>query len=205
MYQIEQALHALDYCDTDLALKVIARDRKVNHYQIKIDAEVLMVLAEQRLIKSDLHTLILTGRIAIELEEIGNQLVEFTKHLMILFNTNSNVPDLKLLSDIFKLGNLVKIMLDKVMDVLEIKDSNQAYSLLQYGRFFEAVLQESMYHQLEFMKKNPALTELMINIMQVIQVLDRCGEHCRNIAEYLVFMFDGIDARHNNGSAASIK
>ena len=86
MYQIEQALHALDYCDTDLALKVIARDRKVNHYQIKIDAEVLMVLAEQRLIKSDLHTLILTGRIAIELEEIGNQLVEFTKHLMILFD-----------------------------------------------------------------------------------------------------------------------
>jgi phosphate transport system protein len=39
-----------------------------------------------------------------------------------------------------------------------------------------------------------------LDIMQMMKALERCGEHCRNVAEHAIFMLDGIDVRHGEQS-----
>lgn len=204
IYQVEQSLHALDYCEIDLALKVIARDKKINHHLIKIDTLVMSLLDDRSLIEIIPSTAISTNKIAMELENIGNEIVEFAERIIILFDSNFIDPARNSLTDIFKLGELVKVMLDKVMDALEIKDSSQAYSLLNYGMYFETELQTIIMHQLRIMQQDINSIEPMVTVMQILDVFKRNAEHCKNIAEYLVFMLDGVDIRHGSISPLSI-
>lgn len=194
--QLEQTMQALDDGDLDRAHKVILRDDQVNQYEISIDAEVLQVLARQCPVANDLRTVISTSKIIGELEKIGDEIVEVARLVMVLFDPKTSDPNPKLLTDIVKMGNLVKLMLDKLLLLLESKQASQAYSLLQYDRDCEQELHEGIKHQLGFVVQDIRMIGRALDIMQIMKSLERCGESCRNIAEYMIFMIEGVDIRH---------
>lgn len=198
MYQLEQVMQALDDGDLQLAEKVISRDKDVNHYEVKIDTEVLILLARHCPVANDLRTVISISKIAVELESIGDEIADFAKLVKILFAPDTSDPNPKLLADIVRIGNLVNLMLGKLMLVLESRDSNRAYLLLQYDRECENELQEGIRHQLNFVIEDARLIGRSLDIMHIMKSLEHCGEHCRNIAEYMIFMIEGIDVRHRN-------
>lgn len=198
IYQLEQAMQAFDYGDMKQALKVISRDSELNLYEVKIDSEVLAVIALYNPVADDLHAIISTSKIAVELEKIGNEVADFARVVAELFNPKINGPTPKLLTDIDKIANTVKIMLARLMISLKNMDSNQACELLQYYRDCETELQEGTKHQLAFISQDAHMIGLVLDFMQIMKALERCGEHCRNIAEYIIFMFDGIDVRHSS-------
>ena len=196
IYQIEQTLLALDYYDMDLALKVIARDRKINHYQTQINSAAMIALNEYCQAESDFCKVISSNKIACELEKVGNEWVEFARLITVLFELNPGNPKPKLQADIFKLSSSLNVMLGKVMDVLEIRHSQQAYSLLHGSQQFIAELQKNQQQQLELISHNPAEMSIFICTVQIMETIKRCGEHCKNIAEYQIYMLDGLDVRH---------
>lgn len=201
MYQLEQTMQALDDGDMQLAEKVMSRDKEVNQYEIKIDAEVLTLLARHCPLANDLRTVISTSKIAVELEKIGDEVADFAGLVRVLFDPRTSDPNPKLLADIVKIGNLVKIMLGKLMIIFENRESHQAYTLLQYDRDCENELQEGIKHQLSFVVQDARLIGRALDIMHIMKSLERCGEHCRNIAEYMIFMIEGIDVRHRGRNA----
>ena len=73
MYQLEQSLQALEEADMGLALRVAERDKKVNHYEIQIDNDVIQALARNCPVANDLRTLISVSKITYELEKIGDE------------------------------------------------------------------------------------------------------------------------------------
>ncbi|MDD1621964.1 MAG: phosphate signaling complex protein PhoU [Methylococcaceae bacterium] len=198
MNQLEQTMQALNDGDMLLAEKVISKDREVKQYEIKIDAEVLMMLARHCPVANDLRTVISSSKIAVELEKIGAEIADFARLVRILFDPSTSDPNPKLLSDIVKIGNLVKIMLGKLMMILNKKEAIEAYTLLQYDRDCENELQEGIKHQLSFVVQDGRLIGRALDIMHIMKSLESCGEHCRNIAEYMIFMIEGIDVRHRS-------
>jgi phosphate transport system protein len=196
--QLEQSMRALDDGDMQLAANVMSKDKEVKQYEIKIDAEVLMMLARHCPVANDLRTVISSSKIAVELEKIGAEIADFARLVRKLFDPKTSDPNPKLLSDIVKIGNLVKIMLDKLMSIVENKEAIEAYTLLQYDRDCENELQEGIKHQLSFVVQDARLIGRALDIMHIMKSLESCGEHCRNIAEYLIFMIEGIDVRHRS-------
>jgi phosphate transport system protein len=87
-------------------------------------------------------------------------------------------------------------MLEKLLILFESKDSNLAYAMLAYDSDCENELQKGIKHQLSFVVQDARLTGRALDIMQIMKSLERCGEFCRNIAEYMIFLIDGIDVRH---------
>jgi phosphate transport system protein len=53
------------------------------------------------------------------------------------------------------------------------------------------------------MAQDVSLIGRALYILQIMKSLERCGEHCKNIAEYLIFMIDGIDVRHGRNALES--
>ncbi len=196
MCQFDQAMQALDEGDTTLAEQVIARDQHVDQYEIKIDIEVLEVLARHAPVANDLRTVITTSKLAVELAKVGDEIAGFAKLIAVLFNPYTSDPNPRLLADIVKIGNLVRLMLKKIMLAFDKSDASQAYVLLQYDRDCEQELQEGIRHQLTFVVQDARLMGRALDIMQIMKALESCGEHCRNMAEYLIFMLEGIDVRH---------
>lgn len=196
VYQLEQAMLSLDYGDAELAQKVVSRHKKVKHFENKIDDEVLSIVARHSPVANDLRYVIATSKIAVELERIGFEILDFAKLIMVLFDPNTSDPNQKLLMDIVKIGGLIRMILDKLMLVFETRDSEQAYALLQCGRDCELELQEGIKHQLGLVLHDARMIRRALDIMQMMKALERCGEHARNIAEHLIFMLDGVDVRH---------
>lgn len=204
MYQLEQAMQALDDGDMALAEKAIAQDRDVDRHEIKIDSEVLAVLARHAPVANDLRAILAISKIAVELEQIGDEVTDFARLITVLFDPKTSNPNAALLTDIVKIGNMVKIMLGKLMLIFETRDAGLAYALLGCDRDCENELQEGINHQLAFVVQDARMIGRALDIMHMMKALERCGEHCRNIAEYMILMIEGIDVRHRNGQTAKV-
>ncbi len=197
MSQLDHAMHALDNGNVNQAIKVITRNKKVKKCEIKIDKDILAILARRNPVANDLRTIVATSKIVAELEKTGNELADFARLITVLYDPNSSDPNQHLLTDIIKIGKLVKLMLGRLRIVLETKNTNDAYVLLHGDRDCEIELQEGIKHQLFLVVQNVRMIRRGLDIMQMMKSLELCGEHCRNIAEYLIFMLDGKDVRHN--------
>ncbi len=197
MYQLEQTMLALQDGDMVLASKVVDRDKKINRFEVQIDNEVVQALSRHCPVANDLRLLISISKITYEIEKIGDEIAYFAKLVGVLFDPNTSDPNPRLLEDIVKIGNLVKAMLTKLLLAFEKGESSQAYLLLQYDRECELELQEAIKHQLAWVLKDMRLIGRAMDIMQIMKTLERCGEHSRNIAEYIIFMLEGVDVRHH--------
>lgn len=192
--QLELTLHALDYADMALALRVIERDAKINAYHAKIETEVRSVLGRHGSLANDLRTVLRISKIADALEKTGNEIADFAVRIPALtLQDPTEKPDL--LADIFKIGGLIKIMLNKTTAVLESRDSNQAYKLMQHALDCEFQVQQGIKQQLALVLQNPELLDPALDALYILKALERCSEHCRKIAGYLIYMLDSIDIR----------
>lgn len=195
MYQIEQTLHALDFGDIELALKVIARDRKVDSYQTRIENEVRSVLARRGTTPNDLRLVMLISKITHALEKLGNEIGDLSFQIKTIFDHNNSRNDHSLMTEIFEIGGMIKIMLDKMMVVLETRNSNQAYKVIQIGWKCDTRLQQTLKHHLSMTVLDTPAIEYTLDIMQLLKLLERSTGLCRNIAEYQILMLDSIDIR----------
>lgn len=192
--QLEQTLHALDYADMALALCVIERDAAINAYHARIETEVRGILCRHGTLANDLRRVLRISKIADALEKTGNEITDFAVRIPAL-TLRDRTEKSELLADIFKIGGLVKIMLNKTTAVLESRDSNQAYKLMHYGLDCESQVQQGIKQQLALVLRNPELLDPALDALYILKALERCSEHCRKIAGYLIFMLDSIDIR----------
>lgn len=196
MDQLDQSMQALNDGETKLVQRIILSCQEVNQYQIKIDNEVLEVLARRYPVANDQRTVISISKITVELQNISEEIYRFTRLVKAFFYPKTSYLNSKLLLDIGKIGNMVKMNLDGLMIALENSDSSLAYKLLMNDCKCENELQQGIRHQLNLVMQDPRLIGEAIDIMQMMKAFERCSEHCRKIAEYMVFMSDGIRCGH---------
>lgn len=195
MVQMEQTLHALDFSDVDLALKVISRDQKINNIQTRIEHEIQNAAARNGSLSSDLRTLMIISKMADALEKLGNEIVDLARQVPGLFDRNRSAPEL--MSEIMHIGSMIKIMLDKMTIVLETRNSNQAYKLMQHGWNCDTRLQQAVKLQLTLTISDGPVIEQVLDIMHILTTLERSAGLCRSIAEYQIMMLDSIDMRRH--------
>lgn len=197
--QLDLALQALHDRDTSLAEKVIVRDQDVDKHEIKIDGEILAILAKRSPVANDLRLVISISKMVLGLELIGDEIVKIARLTTLLFDKNSSDPNQQLLRDIIKMGEMISDMLKQVILSFDNCDLAGAYQLLNekwdYGEEFQAGIRR----QLTFVIENPRIMSRSLNIFQIMKALEHCGDHCRSIDEFLIFMLAGKNIRHQHG------
>lgn len=196
MYQLDQTMQAFDQGEIKSAQKIMMKRKEINHYQFEIDNEVMTMLALNSPVANDLRNVISTSKIADELQNMSAEIYSFLRLMTVFCFHKSSPLNSKFFSDIVKIGNLVKMILIKLLIACEDRDASQVYALLQNGRECQSELQETVRHQLTIVMQDPRMIGGALDVMQMMNVLERCNEHCKNIAEYIIFMMDGINIRH---------
>ena len=194
--QLDQALKALHDRDTHLAEKIILRDQEVDSHEIKIDEAVLTILAKRSPVANDLRMVMSVSKIVVDLELIGDEVVKISQLIITLFDNGSSDPNHQLLRDIVRMGQMVSAMLKQVIQSFDNCDLTSAYNLLNEKWDYGEEFQDGIRRQLTFVIENPRIMSRSMNIFQIMKSLERCGDHCRNINEYLIFMFEGRNIRH---------
>lgn len=191
--QLVDAINALSKVDSALAAQVIENDYKVNRFDVRIDERVTEILVRRQPTASDLRFVLAVIKTTADLERIGDEAKRIARMSSDL-SDNTRLPSAML--QIRHLGSLVQEMLRNALDSFARTDVETAICVARQDdtvdQEYESIVRELMTHMMEDPRKIPATLEIMWSA----RALERIGDRCCNISEYLIYYVKGKDVRH---------
>ncbi|HTS16922.1 MAG TPA: phosphate signaling complex protein PhoU [Verrucomicrobiae bacterium] len=192
---VAQALKALVVRDNALAQKVDADDGLLDKLEIEIDNRCIKLLALRQPIATDLRFITMGMRISSELERIGDQAVNIAHRAEEL----NKEPLLKPLVDIPRMAEHAQGMIHDALDAFVYAKPELARAVVARDTKVDLLNQQLHRELTSFMIEDPHTITRSLNLMSVAHNLERIADHATNIAEDIVFLYEGRDIRHQNG------
>lgn len=190
--QLRDSLYAIEKSDHDLAEQILRRDTKINALEVQIDEACVQIIAKRQPAASDLRLIIAIFKTISDLERIGDEAERIAKVALESFNKDQQ----EFLLSLENLGQLVLTMLQGVLDAFARMDLDSAFEVhqmdAQADRQYEALTRQLMTYMME----DPRGIPKVMNVLWSARSLERIGDRCQNIAEYIIFFVKGKDVRH---------
>ena len=198
--QLSYSYQALTERNSDLADKVIERDKQIDKkYQELLDLTVSLFALRQPF-ANDLRYLISSLKIASDLERIGDQ----TKNIAKASRWLSKLPQNQTVLSVDNLFNLINSNFRKVGNSFNNEDSAKAKKIwlndAEINKQYDILFRETLTYMLE----DPRNIASCSQILSVAKNLERIGDHTQNIAEMIYYYVTG-NHLENRLSAAEIQ
>jgi phosphate transport system protein len=195
---VAQALKALVQRDDALAKKVDADDAVLDKLEIDIDGRSVKLLALRQPAATELRFITMAMRLSGELERIGDQAVNIAHRAEEL----NREPLLKPLVDIPRMADHAQGMIHDSLDAFVYAKPDLARAIIKRDEKVD-LLNRQLHRELtSFMIEDPHTITRCLNLMSVAHNLERIADHATNIAEDIVYLYEGRDIRHQNESTA---
>lgn len=191
--QVLAAVAALLELDSGDAQAVIESDRAINAMELDIDDECFRILARRQPPASDLRLVLAIGKVIIDLERIGDESSRIARQAIAL---SEQAEDDLARPWTQKIATIVAEMLRGALDAFARRDAQAALALARGDEEIDANMAGAMTALADTMRSDPEAVEACITTMWVLRSLERIGDHARNIAEYVIYMVEGVDVRH---------
>ncbi|MDF0535085.1 phosphate signaling complex protein PhoU [Shewanella yunxiaonensis] len=190
--QLEQALDALGALDIELAQQVIDGDHRVNGMEVDIDEECTRIIAKRQPAASDLRLVIAISKTIADLERIGDACVRIAKAALEKRNNNQQ----PLLVSIESMGRHATRLLHATLDSLARMDAESAIELhkedAKLDKEYEGIIRQLMTYMMEDPRSIPGI----LDVLWAARAVERVGDRCKNICEYVIYYVKGRDVRH---------
>ena len=191
---VAQALKALVQRDDSLAKKVDVDDAVLDKLEIEIDDRCIKLLALRQPTATDLRFITMAMRLSGELERIGDQAVNIAHRAEEL----TREPLLKPLVDIPRMAEHAQGMIHDSLDAFVYAKPDLARAIIKRDQKVD-LLNRQLHRELtSFMIEDPHTITRCLNLMSVAHNLERIADHATNIAEDIVYLYEGRDIRHQN-------
>ncbi len=189
---VAEALKALVQRDNALADKADAADEPIDHLEMEIDDRVVKLLALRQPAAKDLRFILMSMKIAAELERIGDQAVNIAHRAREL----NAEPQLKPLIDIPRMADLARGMVNDALDAFVYGKSDLAREVIRRDEEVDALNRQLHRELTSFMIEAPQTITRALSLMSVSHNLERIADHATNIAEEVVYLYEARDIRH---------
>ena len=129
-----------------------------------------------------------------DLERIGDEAERIAKVALDSFTKDQQ----DLLGNINNMGRQVSQMLHDVLDAFARMDAQKAFEVhkadAKVDREYEALTRQIMTYMMEDPRSIPKIMDLIWSVRS----LERIGDRCQNIAEYVIYFVNGKDIRHTS-------
>jgi phosphate transport system protein len=195
--QLSDAIRAIEDNDHELAERVLRNDTKINDLEMDIDSACTQLIAKRQPTARDLRQIIATLKTIADLERIGDEVKKLARVAQETFSSEQQ----HLLSSLGNLGNLVLTMLRKVLNAFARMDAEDALEVHRadndIDRQYEAMLRQLMTYMMEDPRSIPKIMDVVFSARS----LERIGDRCQNLAEYIIFNVHGKDVRHTSADS----
>lgn len=192
--QLYDALTAIANNDSELAQQVIENYLKVNEWELQIDKECTRMIAKRQPAASDLRLIMAILKSIADLERIGDETRRIAKVALESFNSDQQ----DLLVNLDNLGRHVAQMLHDVLDAFARMDVEAALAVhkedKKVDREYEAITRQLMTYMIE----DPRSIPKVMNVLWSARSLERIGDRCKNLSEYIIFFVKGKVVRHSS-------
>lgn len=191
---VAKALKALVDRDNALAEQVDAEDTALDRLQVEIDNRAIKLLALRQPTAKDLRFIMMATKLTTDLERIGDQAVNIARRALLL----NREPQLRPFVNTPRMAEIARGMIRDVFDAFVYEKPARARDVI--GRDAELDRLDRQVHadMTEAMVANSGTVTRAIHIIAVAHNLERIGDHATNIAEEIIFLYEGHDIRHQH-------
>lgn len=191
--QFRHSMLCVNNGDILLIQQVLDAGRDVNRMEVEIDHKCNLILAQRQPEANDLRLILTALKITTCLEQIGNQTELIARKAELLSQRGDSTLGS---TDIDHSFNLVQDMLDKVLRAFSSFDADIADEVIrqdiQVGKESNFTTRNLVSRMLE----DPRLISSALDFLFISKAIELIGNQAKNIAEYTIFMVQGIDVRH---------
>ncbi|MBF0478446.1 MAG: phosphate signaling complex protein PhoU [Candidatus Omnitrophica bacterium] len=192
---IHKAMEALKALDKDLARDVIIGDERIDEYEISIEEHAIELLALFQPMAIDLRFITTAGmRMNSELEMIADLVVNICQRTVQL----SDMPQLKVLVNIPKLGDNAKWMVKSAIDAFVNRDEELAKKVILSDKEVDE-LRTIIVHELinNYIVNDGTTAPRAIPLILIARDLERMCDHAVAIAQDVIYMLRAKMVRHH--------
>ncbi|WP_281556483.1 phosphate signaling complex protein PhoU [Thalassomonas sp. RHCl1] len=190
--QVSDALVAVAEADEELARKVLSNDFQINSLEVSIDDECTRIIAKRQPAAGDLRLIMAIVKTIADLERIGDEAEKIANVALESFSGDYKA----LLLSLENLGNRVIEFLRATLDAFTRMDAETAISVHKsddkVDREYEALMRQLMTYMME----DPRSIPQIMSVIWSARALERIGDRCQNICEYIIYFVKGKDVRH---------
>ena len=197
--QLQRACQSLYNHDADLADDVRAGDARINQLEVDIDDLCIQIIARRQPAATDLRTLISIMKASTDLERIGDEAERIAKMAQKVVHLE---PPANQYSDIRGMADRVQHMLATALDAFARVSADSAVDVIEADEAVDRAYDSIVRSTGEAMKAQPERIEHALTVLWIARALERCGDHAKNLCEYIVYLVKGQDVRHGDAAAA---
>jgi len=189
---IQEACEALFESNKALASRVIERDAEVDTEEVKVESEVIRLLALYQPVGSDLRLLCAILKVNNDLERIadcGVNIAERARHLE---------PDIVTthMENIRPMEPIVRRMLRNAIQAYGHQDNGIARQVYTDEEAVDALYGQVIRGIVDQTAKSPEMMASILDALSVAKNFERIADHATNVAEDVVFLTTGEIVRH---------
>ena len=193
--QLEHALTALSSGEPAAGEAVVSNDTQVNAYDVEIDERCTKIIARRQPTASDLRLVLTVIKTTADLERIGDEAKRVAKMALRLADADHSRS---LFLQVEHLGNQVRQMLHDVLDAFARMDVDAAVQVALQDARIDREYENIMRQAITYMMEDPRSIPLVLDIIWSARALERTGDRCCNISEYIIYFVKGKDVRHTS-------
>ena len=189
---VTRAVKALVDREDALARQVKADDSILDQLEIEIDEMAINLLSKAPL-ASELRLITVAMKVSHDLERVGDEATTIARRALEL----SLQPELKPHSDIPHMARTGLQMLKEALDAFVNRDTTKARAIIPRDKEVDALNKQLHRELASYIVERPATISVCLHLMVVSKSLERIADHATNIAEEVVYLYEGRDIRHN--------
>ena len=194
---VQNAVKALVERNDDLARQVEQADDQLDALEVELD-ELAIVLLSRGPVASDLRLITVAMKITHDLERVGDEATTIARRAVDL----NKEPQLKPYVDLPRMATMALEMLNDGLEAFVSRDTARARAVLPRDKDVDALHKQLQRELITFMLEQPNTITRCLHLMQISKRIERIADHATNIAEEVVYLYEGRDIRHTGKGKA---
>ncbi len=194
--QVGASIRALLERDPNLAKLVLSRESIVNSYDGQLDRDSLTYIALQQPVANDLRTARAIARVGLELERVGDESKKIARFAMQIGAVSPGDPVVAVARYLRHMADLSISMLRSAVRALDDGSAAMARDVLARDRELDREYATALRQLMSYVMQDHQFLKPTIDTMFALKGLERIGDHAKNVAEQVLYMIEGVDARH---------
>lgn len=190
--QLSFAMQALHKDDLELAKKVVRDDHKVNAMEVSIDEACTRIIAKRQPTAKDLRLVMAIIKTITDLERIGDVATRIAYNAI----EQPSAMGKKYNVSLEPLSRLAITMLHQVLDTFARMDVESVADVYQLDNKLDAEYASVIAQLTSYMMQEPKDIPSILQVMWSAKAIERVGDRCQNICEYIIYFVKGKDVRH---------
>jgi phosphate transport system protein len=176
--QVREASRAYTDWDPEPAELVVLRERSIDEYEERLDAEQLSLLARRQPVAGDLRATLAMSRVVAELERAGDEAKKIARTVI----KHGPQPGPATARDVRHLGQLAVNLLRLSLEAFDRIDAEAAAEVIARDKDLDEEYAAGLRRLLSRAMEDARNVSIAVEAAFVLKSLERIGDHARNVA-----------------------